>query len=174
MKRLVVAILTLLQVGCSSQYVVRRDVPESPTFSVLPGTVSKSNMDFANTVTGLLISCGVKVVERPAMLSSYTESRSSGSVSAVGLDLSGGLAAVGGTGGGKGEATAQNIDVVELYDQTRADYVIVAFQNSSHLRIVRRDTKEVLFAGSIRTSERDRPEKAMRKLLEALGIRLPS
>ncbi len=174
MKGLILVVLALLQVGCSTRYVVLRDVPLSPTFTVIPGSVSKENMEFANTVTGVLVSCGVRVVERPAMLSGYAESRSSGSASALGITTSGGLVSVGGSGDSKDETTAQSVDVVDLYQRTSADYVFVAFASSSYLKIVRRDSKEVLYSGTLRRDpNKDDSKETMRGLLKALGVSLP-
>ena len=166
-----IAAIVLLQVGCSAQYVVLRQVPESPTFTVIPGSVSKTNVDFANSVTTVLISCGVRVLERPAMLSGYTESRSSGSGSAIGSTASGGLSVIGGSGNGKEEISAQSVDVVDLYDRTAADFVVVAFASASYLKIVRRDSKEVLFSGDLKGNRnQDDPRKSMLHILRALGV----
>jgi hypothetical protein len=172
--RVLAVIAAVLLTGCSTQYVVLRQVPESPAFAVIPGSVSKANMDFANSVTSVLISCGVRVLERPAMLSGYSESQTSGSGSAVGSDIAGGLVVADVTGSSKGETSAQTVDVVELYERTSADYVVVAFANSSYLKIVRRDSKEVLFAGPLKRDRNDdHPKKTMQAILGAMGIKVP-
>jgi len=139
---------------------------------VLPGTVSKANVDFANSVTRVLVSCGVRVVERPAMLSRFAESRTSGSGAGIGTTASGGLAVVGGGAGGKGEVSAQDVDVVELYDKTTADFVVVAFASSSHIKIVRRDSKEVLFSGALRERNQQDPRKPMMNILRSMGVQV--
>lgn len=56
------------------------------------------NMGFANAVTSALLQCGVKVIERPAMLTGYTEMRGDAS----GYSLAGGALTSGTKVGGLG------------------------------------------------------------------------
>jgi hypothetical protein len=157
--------------GCATRYVVLTHVPENPTFTVIPGSVSKSNMEFANTVTAALVSCGVRVVERPAILAGYAESQ--GSVSGIGaVGGTGGEATIGVVGGsGKQETTSQSSDVVDLYQRTSADYVIVAFATDSWLKVVRRESKEILFGGSLRRSQSGGLYRSeMTRMLRAMGV----
>jgi len=85
---------------------------------------------------------------------------------------------IGLTGGSGSEETAtQSADVVELYEQSPADYVVVAFANNSWIKIVRRDTKAVLFADSIGADRNHRKKKFsenMIKVLRALGVTVRS
>ena len=54
--------------GCApqTQFVVLRDVPESPSFVVIPANDYLHEVVFANEVENAIISAGVKVVMRPA------------------------------------------------------------------------------------------------------------
>ncbi len=164
-------LLAALLSGCATRYVVLAHVPESPAFTVIPGSVSKSNMEFANTVTATLVSCGVRVVERPAMLSGYAESQ--GSVSGVGtVGGIGSGSTIGVVGGSvKQETAAQSDDVVDLYQQTSADYVIVAFAANSWLKIVHRESKQILFGGSLKRSQSGTLYRSeMTRVLRAMGV----
>jgi hypothetical protein len=168
---LTAALVAALASGCATRYVVLSHVPENPTFTVIPGSVSKANMEFANTVTATLVSCGVRVVERPAILSGYAESH--GSISGIGaVEGTGGAGALGIVGGsGKQETTTQSGDVVDLYQQTSADYVIVAFAADSWLKVVRRESKEILFGGSLRRSQSGTLYRSeMTRMLRAMGV----
>ena len=160
--------------GCATRYVVLSDVPPNPSFTVIPGSVSKGNMEFANTVTEALVSCGVRVVERPAMVSGYAESRGSG----VGLGVAGGAASGGARAGGVGlvagsgkeEVATQAIDVVDLYEQSSADYLVVAFSTNTWVKIVRRESKDILFGGSIAAAAGASYSAELAKILKSMGI----
>ena len=64
---------SLLIAACSQTvFLVQRDVPSSPTFTVIPANDYLYQVDFATQIEGHLISCGVKVTlpESPNMVSS--------------------------------------------------------------------------------------------------------
>lgn len=74
-------------------------------------------------------------------------------------------------GSGQQETAAQAVDVVDLYGETTADYVVVAFAKNSWIKIVRRETRDILFGGSLQpegTTIRDYVG-AMSKVLRAMG-----
>ena len=54
--------------GCvpaTHQFIVYRDVPDSPSFVVIPATNQLYQVHFANEVESAFIGCGVKVVVPP-------------------------------------------------------------------------------------------------------------
>jgi len=74
-RSLAIGLLMLLVGGCATRYVVLSDVPDNPKFTAIPGSVSRANMEFSNLITTALVSCGVYVIERPALLTGYAESQ---------------------------------------------------------------------------------------------------
>ena len=123
-------------VGCAItqlQFVVLRDVPESPSFVVIPVNDYLNEVIFANTVESALISSGVRVVKRPSTKEVTTERTISGA--------HGNQAA--------GEVLAQSGDAklrekYLAYDQIRADYIVQTYSDSAQCKFVKRETEEVL------------------------------
>jgi hypothetical protein len=65
----------------------------------------------------------------------------------------------------------RSVDVVDLYQQTSADYVIVAFASGSWLKVVRRESKEILFGGSLTRSQSGTLYRSeMARMLRAMGV----
>ena len=66
--------------GCApqTQFVVLRDVPESPSFVVIPANDYLHEVVFANEVENAIISAGVKVVMRPVTKDDHNGKNSSG------------------------------------------------------------------------------------------------
>ena len=64
---LCIIIFCLSFVGCGkTNYIVLRDVPQSPSFVVIPVTNTISEVSYANVVERAIIAAGVKVRLRPA------------------------------------------------------------------------------------------------------------
>ncbi|MDP2359420.1 MAG: hypothetical protein Q8O14_01520 [bacterium] len=158
-----------------------RDVPDHPTFVVIPGSVSGENFEFANKVTEVLVSCGVKIIDRPAMLSNFTESTGTGSGMTLGsVSASGGQSAqvLGfGSASSRGETATQTVDVVDLYNQTQADYIVVVFSRGSWVKIVQKDTNQVVYGGSLTMindswngSGRNYGRKEFLGILKSMGV----
>jgi hypothetical protein len=64
-----VLIMLIMPYGCNrvtTNFVSVRDVPENPTFVVLPFNDYKLQIDFANIVESAFIASGVRVVQRPS------------------------------------------------------------------------------------------------------------
>lgn len=111
--------------GCAQlKYVVLRDVPQNPTFTVFPAT--QADLAFADLVMGAVIANGKKVVERPAV---FTE--------AYGAFIT-----------GVGVSGSDGKSVALINDLTTADYMIIAY-NGNLLKVIRRKTREVLFSNTI-------------------------
>ena len=67
--------------GCATktlEIVVLRDVPESPSFVVIPANDFLREVEFANSVEDAIISAGVRVVIRPFNERSHNGKKSSG------------------------------------------------------------------------------------------------
>lgn len=133
-KRLVIVLLSLSLTGCgTTQYVVLRNVPTSPTFVVIPANSYSNQVRFANEIERAIISAGVKVVARPATKEVMTEKGVHG--------------AEGIKGSGEQAIRAADAKVTEkyfAYDDFIADYIVETFTNPEQVKFTKRDSKEIL------------------------------
>ena len=122
---LIVGILFLLGCGPNMQFVVLRDVPENPSFVVVPPNSYLHEVTYANKIERILISSGVKVVMRPSVKEVTTEESAR-----------------------QGEdGIASGTSIKERYfafDEINADYIVQTYASSKQVKISRSDTKEVL------------------------------
>jgi len=129
----------------STIYLVRRDVPQNISVSVYPYNYfseftfsihSDAEIKYANWVEVLVIEAGVKVIQRPGLkLVKTTKQVSEGEV-VENLGLTAGLTLD---------------EYYREYTGPKPDYIILTYLKESRLRIIKRETGEVL--GSLCTFE---------------------
>ena len=125
--------LLLTLTGCyvhQTTFIVQRDVPQKPTFTVMPANNSFSEVTFASTVESCLIGAGVKVVQPPATKSVQTEEVKTKNKTTPERDLE-----------GKGIAITETF---WAYEPTDADYYIQTNSVSRQMKVVKTETQEVL------------------------------
>jgi hypothetical protein len=152
---------SLLIAACSQTvFLVQRDVPSSPTFTVIPANDYLYQVDFATQIEGHLISCGVKVIVRP--VSKEIETRKSASQTEAFQEKA-------------GEKEATQIERYHAVDETSADYIIQSYAEANFVKIIRRTTGEVLAAFEFKTGSRDpfstTSSKTICEALTNLGIK---
>jgi hypothetical protein len=119
----------------STKFVVLRDTPLKPVFTVIPFNNSYRQIDYANQVEEVLIKLGVKVEQRPTIKEIVT-SKGLGEEKTV-VDLYKSLAA-----GKKNESVV--VESYLAYDEFKADYIVLSDLLSRRLKVINRNTKEVL------------------------------
>ena len=136
----------LVIVGCSKiQFVVLRDVPESPSFVVIPANNYLNQVAFANEVEAAIISAGIKVVMFSQATKEVTkEVAVEGKIAVV----EGGQAA---QKSGEGKLTERYI---ELFEEIKADYIVMTYAGSKQIRIIKRQTREILAVLTVPTDPR--------------------
>lgn len=122
----VLVIFVLIMVGCArTQFVALRDVPQSPSFVVIPANTYLSEVEFGNKIEQAIISSGVKVVMRPSTKEITTEKV---------LEKTEGNQAAG-------------MKLTERYfefEKINADYIVQTYATSRQVKITKRETQEVL------------------------------
>lgn len=166
MKNISLCFFLLILTGCythhETTFVVQRDTPQNPSFTVLPANHSYAQVEFANTIESCLIAAGVKVIQRPATKSVQTEEIKTKNKTTSEPAME-----------GKGIAVTQTF---RAYEKTNADYYIETNAIAQQMRVVKTDTQEVLAILTmpkvfpIETAETQTPYTYMIKALSALGI----
>ncbi len=126
--------------GCGPQvpqFIVYRDVPESPSFVVVPPNNRMYEVYFANEIEEAIISCGVKVVKRPSTKRITTEKSIGGSEGNRVRDPNASVSSV-------READAKRVESYLEYQPTDADYMVQTYGVERQVKILKRDTREVL------------------------------
>ena len=122
----ILVIFVLITSGCAStQFVALRDVPQSPSFVVIPANTYLSEVEFGNKIEQAIISSGVKVVMRPSTKEVTTEKV---------LEKAEGNQASG-------------MKLTERYfefEKINADYIVQTYATSQQVKITKRETQEVL------------------------------
>ena len=120
--------------GCAkTQFVVLRDVPESPSFVVIPANDYLHEVEFANEIEDAIISAGVKVVMRPATKDVTMEKIVQGAEGKQTDDVKSILAA--------------DAKLIERYSASAdfdADYMVHTYETSQQVKIAKRETREIL------------------------------
>lgn len=129
--------LLLILTGCSyyipiykTNFIVQRDVPQNPTFTVMPNNNSFSEVAFAQVVEACLIGARVKVVQLPATKSVQTEEVRTKKKTTPEPALE-----------GKGTVVTETY---LAYEPTNADYYIQTNSVSRQMKVVKTETQEVL------------------------------
>ncbi|MBS4014826.1 MAG: hypothetical protein KGZ86_00070 [Candidatus Latescibacteria bacterium] len=166
-KNVLFIITILLLIGCTTKFVMIHGVPKSPTFVIIPNNFSEADLSFANLITEALIANGIRVLERPVMLSRSIESEKS--ADAGGLLWSPGTGLGIASGGSKGnEKIREFSDPIEVLQLADADYVIYVQEKGNWVKMIHRATKQVIFVGSMRTNEP--PIEIFKKLFKKMEV----
>jgi len=174
-------------------FIVRRDVPENPSFVVIPVSWHEDDIEYADTFEETLIKFGLKVVNRPS-IRNVTETK--GVVSNIGTETKGVVSNT----GTETKGVVSNIGTEQTgsktmreeylsYEATGAHYVILTNVNSKRAKIVNIKTREILstskfYVGNFgfieanyddekkRLGVKNDFELALYKILEGAGITL--
>ena len=152
---LCVIIFCLSFVGCGkTNYIVLRDVPQSPSFVVIPVTNTISEISYANVVERAIIAAGVKVVLRPA--SKEVEETTT-------------------TPANNGDSTTILTERYFGLDELTADYLVQTYATPTQVKISKLSTREVLTIVNVARVSRgqggEHPNDTMLKVLsKLLGI----
>lgn len=132
---LTLLLLLVALLGCSTkyEYVVLREVPQSPSFVVLAPNNYLFEIEFANMIEEIIISLGVKVVARPST-KAITETTEKGIAGAKAEDNK--LMT--------GERGHQRVESYVEYTDLKADYIVRTYRNSKQVRIIKRQSEEIL------------------------------
>ena len=163
---MMIVLLSVSLTGCgTTQYVVLRNVPTSPTFVVIPANSYLNQVTFANEIESAIISAGVRVVARPATKEVMTEKEIHG---AEGIQ-----------GAGTQAIRAADAKVTERYfafDDFNADYIVHTYVNPEQVKFTKRESKEILAVltpqlDALNINNRSYPWwSAIHKTLENMGI----
>ena len=127
----VLVIFALIMTGCAqTKFVVLRDVPQSPSFVVIPANSYLSEVAFGNKIEQAIISCGVKVIMRPSTKEVKTEKV---------LEKA-------------EDNQAASMKLTERYfefEKINADYIVQTYATSQQVKITKRETQEVLVILSV-------------------------
>ena len=122
--------------GCGkTQFVVLHDVPESPSFVVIPANNYFHEVKFANDIENAIIGVGLKVVMRPATKDVTTEKTVQGAEGKQTDD----------------SALIQSADAklierygISSFEDIDADYIVLTYVNFEQVKIAKRETREIL------------------------------
>ena len=123
-------------IGChvpQDRFFILRNVPDSPSFVVIPANDYLSQVMFANEIEEAIISVGVKVVMRPATKNVTKE-----------VAVEAGIQAI------EGNQAAQKVGVGKLteryveFEDINADYIVYTYASSKQIRIIKKQTREIL------------------------------
>ena len=132
----VLVLVIMIFLGCTYpeyEFIVLRNVPQTPSFVVLPANDRLLQVEFANEIENIIIGCNVKVVNRPAK-KEVTKAVGQG---VLGIESEDNKMV-------QGDAGYQLIESYPAYHDFDADYVVVTYADSKRVRIIKRVTDEVL------------------------------
>ncbi len=137
-------------------FVVSRDVPDSPSFVVIPANDYLSQVEFANTIESYLIACHVRVLAKPGtkQIESTKQAAQSGAQPA--------------------QAAATQATLTErfvAFDETNADYIVQTYSDTQQLKIIKKATTEVLATFELKYDESHPPAEIIRNALISLGVK---
>lgn len=139
MKQLLILLIISASVfSCTKQrFIVLDNVPDTPSFVVIPANNSMYQTEYANSVESGLLGTGVSVLDAPPRKSVTVRRQSDSSTDADEED----------TGSQPREIVE---DYETMYGETKADYIIRTFADSERARIIRKETREVISSFSVR------------------------
>ena len=168
--------------GCTeitTKFVVRRDVPETPSFTVIPFNLYHKQLVFAGQIEEVLIYLGVKTYIRPALKEIITK-KGKGDEKFAGRSLGDGDSISELLMSGK-TADAITIEEYLSYDDIKSEYIIHADVFSKRIKIIRTKTSEILVSfevlvGNVNVDAGETKEYKFKKLfhdaLEGLGLKI--
>jgi hypothetical protein len=156
---LVSSIMVFLLSGCTTQlvFVVSRDVPQSPSFVVIPANDYLSEVEFANQIESYLLSCAVKVVTRPA-IKDVQATKQAAQIEAKSSQAEG--------------TQATLVERYAAFEDTDADYVVRTYADMKQFKIVRKVSKEILLSFELKENPKKEPDQIIREALITLGIKV--
>ena len=143
-------IFCLSLVGCGkTNYIVLRDVPQSPSFVVIPANNTIPEVSYANVIESAIIAAGVKVMLRP-----------------VSKEIEKTITTPTNDGGSTNILTERYFELDEL----NADYLVQTYVTPAQVKISKLSTGEVLaivnvYRGQSGEDPRDTMLKVLSKLL---------
>lgn len=143
-------IFCLSFVGCGkTNYIVLRDVPQSPSFVVIPANNTIPEVSYANVIESAIIAAGVKVILRP-----------------VSKEIEKTITTPTNDGGSTNILTERYFELDEL----NADYLVQTYVTPAQVKISKLSTGEVLaivnvYRGQGGEDPRDTMLKVLSKLL---------
>ena len=149
--------------GCAATphgYIILRDVPDHPSFTVLPPSDEVEEIKCANRFEKYLIRAGLAVISRPAIKSVVMERQMEAAESQATPSAS--------------ETAAVGATIKEsywAYSEMQVDYLVHTDRRVGQVKIEKRETREILTIFDIHAWE-DIEEKRLREALEASGIRV--
>ena len=148
-------IFCLSFMGCGkTNYIVLRDVPQSPSFVVIPVNNTIPEVSYANVIESAIIAAGAKVVLRPA--SKEIEKTTTSPTN-------------------NGNTTKILTERYFALDELNADYLVQTYVTPAQVKISKLSTREVLTIINVyrvhRGQGREDPRETMLKVLsKLLGI----
>ena len=147
--------------GCGkTQFVALREVPESPSFVVIPANNFLHEVEFANNIENAIISAGLKVVMRPATKDVTTEK--------IIQDAEGKRT--------DDRTLIQSVDakLIERYsafEDIDTDYIVQTYVTLKQVKIAKRETREILAILEISKFDRFPSwRRTIRKALVEMGV----
>ena len=138
LKMFFILILTgVLVSACGSsklKYVVYRDVPQRPAFTVVPVSYSAADYRFKENTESALIEMGLAVIETPLKNKFKTKPESNALTAKRDMQLHDAVKSV---------SIDDFIETAEVYEQSKADYVILLNAQTNVLKITRQTTREI-------------------------------
>lgn len=130
-----VFMLLPVMIGCSrTQYVVLREVPESPSFAVIPANDYLNQVAFATEIEEAIISAGVKVVMFSQAAKEVTKE----------ISVKEGIAAVKGNQAARKSGAGKLTERYVEFEHTDVDYLVYTYLESGQIRIIKNQTREIL------------------------------
>ena len=163
MKYLLLILSVLILIGCghTTNFVMYRNVPENPSFVVLPVYNTEREIAFANRIEHILISCQVSVHVRPR--TKYVESERGNLEIETNTD----------------NKSTDKTSVTEWYfelDDITADYIVQTYKSQGIAKISKLETGEILAVLQLPviqdqfTFPKQTPREVIFKALINLGI----
>ncbi|ASJ38422.1 hypothetical protein M2G59_21320 [Vibrio vulnificus] len=133
-KACLIGFMFLLTACGSIQYITGRDVPQKPAFTVVTTYGTTKDLGYASKVELLLIDMGLSVVTPPARIK--TEKTTGGGAAVESLDHTAQIEV--------GAFTAKVVQQYSFFDQTKADYIVIVDSINNTIKLIHKETKEVL------------------------------
>lgn len=168
--KFMIIISILLLTGCTRMiYLVRRNVPENPSASVFPANYfmpfvfserPDAEIEYANIIESAVIGAGVKVIGRPGIKTTKTtkqaaKGKKENEVAVIGMTME---------------------EYYREYTGAKPDYIIYTYQKEERIRILKRETGEILgsFFISLGVTGQESYVEIIKEILIELGIAKPS
>lgn len=146
MKNIYLAVLGIgLLSGCATNRVILvEQAAQAPTFTVIP---YDGDSDFTRDVEREMLALKLTVIERPELRFIATDAVKTES-EAIGVSVQTSRITASGIGKEEGiQAPYYKVDVVAMYPNSRADYIVVTYSASKEIRILRRSDLVLVASG---------------------------